>query len=68
MGAKADDIFQSFSLSTEEQNKYNTVVTCFQDHFIAHRNVIFERATFNSRVKGEGETTDSFITSLYGLA
>ena len=68
MGAKADDIFQSFSLSTEEQKKYDTVVTCFQDHFIACWNMIFGRVTFNSCVQGEGKTTDSFITSLYGLA
>ena len=48
----------------EEQKKYDTVVTRFQAHFIACRNMIFERATFNSHVQGEGETTDSFITSL----
>ena len=35
MGSKADDIFQSFNLSTEDQKKYDTVVTRFQDHFIA---------------------------------
>ena len=70
MGTKADDIVQSFSFSMEEQKKYDTstVVTRFQDHFIACRNVIFGRVAFNSRVQGEGETADSFITSLYGLA
>ena len=52
----------------EDQKKYDTVVTRFQDHFIARRNVIFERAKFNSRIQEEGESADSFITSLYGLA
>ena len=65
MGSKADDIFQSFNLSIEDQEKYDTVVTRFQDHFITHRNIIFK---FNSRIQEEGESADSFITSLYRLA
>ena len=68
MGSKADDILQSFNLSSEDQKKYDTVVTRFQDHFIARRNIIFERAKFNSRVQEGGESAESFITSLYGLA
>ena len=32
------------------------------------RNVIFERAKFNSRNQQEGESVDSFTTELYGLA
>ena len=51
----------------EELKKYDTIVAQFQKHFISRRNVIFERAKFNSRKQEEGET-DSFITALYGLA
>ena len=40
----------------------------FQRHFVSRRNIIFERAKFNSRKQEDGETADSFITSLYGLA
>ena len=61
--SKADGVFQSFDLSTEDQKKYDTVVTRFQDHFIARRNVIFERAKFNSHIQEEGESVDSFVTS-----
>jgi len=43
----------------------DTVATRFQDHFIARRNVIFEKAT---RMQEGGESAESFITSLYGLA
>ena len=32
------------------------------------RNPIFERAKFNSRVQREGESVDSFITSLHSLS
>ena len=68
MGKKADVILQSFGLGEEELKKYETVVDNFQRHFISRRNVIFERAKFNSRIQEEGETADSFITALYGLA
>ena len=40
----------------------------FENHFIVKRNVIFERAQFNSRNQSAGESVDSFITDLYGLA
>ena len=30
--------------------------------------MLFVRAKFNSRIQKEGESADSFITSLYGLA
>ena len=68
MGDQADDIFLSFELTTEEENDYNQVKGKFVNHFIVKRNVIFERAKFNSRIQREGESVDSFITDLYGLA
>ena len=40
----------------------------FQSHFVSHRNIISERVKFNSRKQEDGETADSFITALYGLA
>ena len=68
MGEMADDILQSFKLSEEELKEYDTVVARFQRHFVSRRNIIFERAKFNSRIQGEGESADTFITALYGLA
>ena len=35
---------------------------------MVRRNVIFERAKFNQRQEEQGETVDSFITSLHYLA
>ena len=40
----------------------------FDGHFVKRRNVIYERAKFNLRRQEPGESVDSFITSLYGLA
>ena len=68
MGAKAEDIFQSFGLSEEDSKKYSTVKAKFESHFIKRRNTIFERARFNRRVQQEGESVDDFITDLYSLA
>ena len=68
MGEKVEDIFQSFKLSEGESKNYDAVVERFQSHFVSRRNIIFERAKFNSRKQEDGETADSFITALYGLA
>ena len=68
MGEQADDIFISFELTTEEEKNYEEVKKKFENHFIVKRNVIFERAKFNSRNQREGESVDSFFTDLYGLA
>ena len=68
MGEGAEDIFQSFNLSEEYAKNYDVVVERFQRHFVSRRNINFERAKFNSHKQEDGETADSFITSLYGLA
>ena len=68
MGDKADDILPSFGLSEENQKKYSVVRDKFENHFVKQRNVIFERARFNSRKQLQDETVDSFITDLFCLA
>jgi len=67
MGDAADDILTSLSLTTDERKVYATVKTKLEAHFVKKRNVIFERAKFNSRVQQQGETVDSFITALHCL-
>ena len=68
MGDQADDILNSFNLTTTQLKQYHTVKTRFDEHFVVLRNVIFERAKFNRRRQEEGETVDLFITALYALA
>ena len=67
MGDEADEILRSFRLSMEDAKVYDTVKAKFDGHFVKRRNVIYERAKFNLRQE-PGESVDSFITSLYGLA
>ena len=68
MGDKADDILTSFSLTEDQAKRYDTVKDKFDKHFIPQRNIIFERARFNSRKQEEDETVDAFVTALHGLA
>jgi hypothetical protein len=68
MGEKADDIFHSFRLSEADGKKYQPVKSAFEGHFVKHRNIIFERAKFNSRKQEQGEPVDNFIVDLYTLA
>ena len=68
MGDDADDILRSFRLSAADSKKYDTVKAKFDAHFVKRRNVVYERAKFNLRRQRDGESVDSFITAIYGLA
>ena len=68
MGDRADDILHSFKYAEGERESYKTVKEKFESHFIPKRNVIFERAMFNSRIQGPEEPVDHFVTALYSLA
>ena len=52
-------------MTGEEAGEYITVKQKLEGHFVVRRNVIFERAKFNQRQQEQGETVDSFITSLH---
>jgi len=68
LGEKADDVVRSFSLTSEEVGNYTVVKEKFTAYFNVRRNMIYERANFNSRVQRSGEPIDDFLTSLYSLA
>ena len=68
MGDKADDILRSFQLSAEDEKEYEVVCQKFNGHFFPHKNVIYERAKFNSRNQEPDEPVEAFITSPYTLA
>ena len=69
MGKQADDIFISFEFTAEQEKNYEEVKEKFEYYFIVKKKKkIFERAKFNSRSQRAGESVDSFITDLFGLA
>uniref|UniRef100_A0A8D8ZQS0 Peptidase A2 domain-containing protein n=1 Tax=Cacopsylla melanoneura TaxID=428564 RepID=A0A8D8ZQS0_9HEMI len=68
MGAQAEDIFESFHLSTEESKNYDQVISRFKKYFVPKANVIYERVVFNRRVQNPGESITDFITALHKLS
>lgn len=73
MGEQAEEIFNSFVFTPSGEGadatlRYACVKGKFQDHFIARRNIIYERAKFNKCKQNDSETVDQFITRLYNLA
>ncbi|UYV73932.1 K02A2.6-like [Cordylochernes scorpioides] len=69
MGDRADDIFRTFKFEKEEEaTKFDSVLKAFDSHFCVRKNIIYERAKFNSRIQENREPVDEFITSLYKLA
>ena len=68
LGDQADNILRSYKLSDDDVKKYDTVIGQFEEHFVKHRNTIFERAEFNNRRQEQDEPVDTFITALYTLA
>lgn len=68
LGDKAEDILTWFNLEAEELKKYDTVKGKFESYFEKRRNMIYERARFNSRTQRENESVEEFIANLYRLA
>uniref|UniRef100_A0A3B5QZY7 Gypsy retrotransposon integrase-like protein 1 n=1 Tax=Xiphophorus maculatus TaxID=8083 RepID=A0A3B5QZY7_XIPMA len=68
MGDEAEDILVSLHLTPQEASEYETVKGRLDAHFVARRNIIFERAKFNQRQQETGESIDGFHTALHCLA
>lgn len=68
LGEEAEDIVTASRLTDVEKKSYKKVIELFSNVFIGKRNVIFERAKFNSCIQREGEPFESFLTNLHKLA
>ena len=68
MGPDAEQIFSSFTFASEEERKDpEKVMEKFDLHFIPKKNVIFERAKFNSRTQELDESVEAYVRALYVL-
>ena len=67
LGDDAEDVLRSTNISEEDRKKYGKVLENFDQFFQVRKNVIIERARFNSRHQQEGETSEQYITALYRL-
>ena len=57
----------STGILEEDRKKYDKVVEKLDAFFKVRKNVIYERARFNQRNQGEGESVECYITALYQL-
>lgn len=67
MGDEAEDILTTFALTATQLQDYDEVRKCFDSYFVVRKNVIYERAKFNSRTQREGEPVETFVTALHVL-
>lgn len=63
MGPEAESILLNF----EDKQSYDDVVKGFEKYFLPRKNLIYERAKFNSRYQKPDEPVEEFITDLHHL-
>lgn len=68
MGPQAEEIFNTFKLEPAEQKKFEVALNQYEAYFIPRRNIIYERAKFNTRTQQEGESVEDFVTALHTLS
>lgn len=67
IGEDAVDLFDSFTLTTEQKESYEETVKVFSDFCTPKKNQIYERFKFYQRSQKEGEPFDSFLMDLKQL-
>ena len=68
-GTKGEEVFSALIFDTDKSpDKYDDVVEALRNHFVAKRNIVYERACFYKRDQMGDETAESYITSLWTLA
>ena len=68
MGPEAQDVLETTGIDEENRGVYDAVIASFDEYFGVRRNIIFERAQFNSRKQQPGESAEQYILALYTLA
>jgi hypothetical protein len=69
MGPQAEEIHASFTYEDgESENNFSLVMSKFDTHFVVRKNIIYERAKFNTHRQELKETADQFIIALHTLA
>lgn len=68
MGAEAETIFNTLSLSATQREDLGVVAQKFTEYFVPQSNVIHERAIFNQRAQKAGESVEAYVRSLHDLA
>ena len=68
LGEEAGDVFAACNATDKAKKVYAEAVHTFERFFGVRKNLIFERARFNSRDQMEGESTEQYLLVLHALA
>ncbi|XP_054287919.1 uncharacterized protein LOC129003646 [Macrosteles quadrilineatus] len=68
MGPDSEDILSTAHLSEDDKASYELVTEAFDNIFTGKRNVIYERAKFNSRSQQPDELFDTFLADISSMA
>ena len=68
LGEEGEDVLLSARCDEKAKQKYSDVMGAFDTYFSVSRNIIFERARFNSRSQADGESVEQYIVALHSLA
>ena len=68
LGEEGEDVLLSVKCDEKAKKKYSEVMGAFEAFFGVRRNLIFERALFNSRTQAEGESVEQNVVALHSLA
>ena len=66
LGEEAEEVLAVSD--TKPKKTYKAVVDTFNSFFGVRRNIIYERARFNTRVQQEGESAEQYVIALHSLA
>ena len=67
LGEEALEVYNSFDMTEAEKVSYNNTMTKFQEYCVPQSNTSVESCKFNTRVQGQTESFDSFVSDLRKL-
>ena len=69
MSEQAEQIYEKFNFGEAGADaKLEDVLQLFDTHFVLQKNVIHERAVFNTRSQHRGESIETYVRALYKLS
>ena len=68
MGEEGEDVLLALKIVDKAKMKYDEVVNAFDAYYGVRKNVIFERAKFNSRNQRDRESVEQYVVDLHSLA
>ncbi len=63
-GPDATEVYNTFTYTDEEVDKYKVVLDKFEAYCVPRTNETYERFVFRSRLQRDGETVEQFVTDL----